>query len=155
MDDLRLVALDSEDLEIISAHLQDAVLRVDDMTYLPSQKRFAAIVNRFDWQNAVNDEGMAKKNFIRRRTALHIDRVLEAKLQNISLPSSDSVLSLLAVQFEETDAPGGYITLIFAGDGAVRLHVECIEFELQDLGSAWHTKSRPEHSGEDAGGPRS
>ena len=155
MGELRLVALDREDLEIVSAHLQDAVLRVGDMAYLPSQKRFAAIANRFDWQNAADDEKSGRKNFVRRRAALHIDRVLDAKIQNISMSSGDSVLNLLAVQFDQGESPEGHITLVFAGGGAVRLHVECIEFELQDLGPAWHTKNKPEHSEEDSGNPAS
>ncbi len=145
MDDLKLVALDLEDLEVISAHLQDAVLRVGDMTYLSSQKRFAAIVNRFDWRTAIKDGASGKETLIRRRAALHIDRVLEAKIQNISLTNENEVLSMLAIRFEEGEAPGGYMTLVFAGGGAVQLNVECIEFEMQDLGAAWTTKSKPEH----------
>ena len=57
----------------------------------------------------------------------------------------DAVLSLLAVQFEQGTAPGGYINLIFSGDAAVRLEVECIEAELKDLGPAWRARSKPRH----------
>ena len=149
MQPLRLVALDAEDLQILSAHLQDAVLRVGDMAYVPVQNKFAAVANRFDWERAIDGGKSQKKGFERRRSALRFDRVLGAQVQNIRLAAQDAVLELLAVQFEETDSPEGYITLVFAGGGAVRLHVECIEAELRDLGPSWKTKLKPEHGEDD------
>ena len=151
MASLKLLALDQEDLEIFSAHLQDAVLKVEDMAYLPGQRRFAVVTNRFDWESAAQDgdKPKRKRKFSRHRTALRFEHVKAAQLQNISLSNKDAVLELLAVQFEETDAPEGYVTLVFAGDGAVRLHVECIEAELKDLGLTWATKNRPEHAEDD------
>ena len=149
---LRLIALDTEDLQVLSAHLQDAVLRVGDMAYVPGQNKFAAVANRFDWERAADGAGTAK-DFARRRAALRFDRVLGAQVQNIRLGAQDTVLELLAIRFEEGTPPEGHITLVFAGGGAVRLHVECIEAELRDLGPSWQTRRKPEH-GED-GRPRS
>lgn len=144
MGDLKLAALDAEDLAVISAHLQDAVLHVGDMIYRPAEHRFAAITNRFDWAAATGAHGGAP-SLERRRTALRFDRVLEAKLQGIDLKSKRQVLSLLAIQFDETEPPGGYVTLFFAGGAAIRLKVECIEAEMRDLGAAWQARSLPEH----------
>jgi hypothetical protein len=144
MGDLKLLALDAEDLAVISCHLQDAVLQVGDMAYLPHEHRFAAIANRFDWAAATGAGGGAP-TLERRRTGLRFDRVLEAKLQGIDLKAKRQVLELLAIQFEESERPGGFITLVFAGGGAVRLRVECIEAEMRDLGAAWSTRRRPEH----------
>ena len=149
---LRLIALDTEDLQVLSAHLQDAVLRVGDMAYVPAQKKFAAVANRFDWERAVDGAGKSK-DYARRRVALRFDRVLGAQVQNIRLAAEDQVLELLAIRFEEGEAPEGYVTLVFAGDGAVRLHVECIEAELRDLGPSWQTRRKPEHGEDDQ--PRS
>lgn len=143
MGDLKLAALDAEDLSVMSAHLQDAILRVGDMAYLPGQHRFAAIANRFDWAAATGVDGEPRME--RRRTALRFDRVLEAKCQKIDLKSKRQVLELLAIQFEETEPPGGYVTLVFAGGPAVRLKVECIEAEMRDLGAAWKARRCPEH----------
>ena len=142
MEPLKLVALDAEDLEVLSAHLQDAVLLVGDMAYVPKQKRFAVIVNRFDWEGATVS-GSEKNE--RRRAALRFERVMDAKLQNLKQKAASAVVELLAIRFEETSAPEGFITLIFAGGGAVRLQVECVEAELADLGPAWRAKSRPKH----------
>ena len=133
MEQLKLIALDEEDLSVVSSLLQDAVLRVGDMTYVPSQKRFAAVLNRFDWEKAVKGGG---KDFRRRRAALRF---------------GDRVLSLLAVSFEPLEPPSGRVTLTFSGDASIQLQVECIEVELRDLGPAWRTHSKPVHPGEEPG----
>ncbi len=140
MTELKLLALDEEDLIVVSSHLQDAVMRVGDMAYLPSQQRFAAVVNRFDWEQATS-----KGTNARHRAALRFDRVRSAKVKGLKHSHEDAVLSLLAVQFEQGTTPGGYINLIFSGDAAVRLDVECIEAELKDLGPAWRARSKPRH----------
>jgi hypothetical protein len=146
MIELKLLALDTEDLAVISAHLQDAVLQVADMAYLPKQKRFVALTNRFDWTTAVSlDRKSGKRSYERHRSALRFDRVLAAQLQGIDLQARQQCLELLAIQFEASDAPAGTVTLVFAGGGAIRLKVECIEAELRDLGAAWKARCKPEH----------
>jgi hypothetical protein len=147
---LKLIALDEEDLEIVSSHLQDAVVRVGDMAFEPSRKRFVAVVSRFNWEKAV--AGSADQGNERRRTALRFDRVLGAQLKAVKPSQADRVLSLLAVRFEASDHPSGYIILTFSGGASIRLQVECIEAELTDLGPAWRARSRPQHPGGEPGG---
>ena len=157
MTDLKLIALDEEDLGIVSAHLQDAVVKVGELAYLPLERRFAAILNRFDWAAAItagetgeaNREGKRRGRNRRVRSALRFERVLSAKLQNIDLAAKTQVLSLLAIGFEAEAAPNGSVTMIFAGGAAIRLRVECIEAELRDLGSVWRAKAKPDHPQED------
>jgi hypothetical protein len=144
MTDLKLLALDQEDLSILSAHLQDAVLKVEDMAFLPRQRRFAAVLNRFDWVTALTP-AKRRARPQRRRTALRFERVERARLQGIDLKVKDRVLVLLAIGFEEGQAPGGTVTLNFAGGAAIRLDVECIEAEMRDLGARWATRSLPDH----------
>jgi hypothetical protein len=155
MTDLKLIALDAEDLSVLSAHLQDAVLKAGDLAYLPHEKRFAALLNRFDWATAAT-VGKTKRGDRRLQSAVRFERVLSAKLQGIDLKAKTQVLSLLAIGFEVDKAPGGTVTLIFAGGGAIRLQVECIEAELKDLGGAWQAVARPDHGettqGDKAGG---
>jgi len=156
MTPLKLLALDEEDLAVVSSHLQDAVVRVGDMAYVPSQKRFAALVNRFDWESAA---GKDAGDYERRRTALRFDRVLRARHKDLRPEKPDRVLSLLAIQFEAGEAPGGKIMLFFSGDVLIQLEVECVEAELRDLGPSWSTRRKPQHPGEaaadaaDADGP--
>lgn len=150
---LKLLALDEDDLQVMSAHLQDAVLRIGDLAYVPSENRFAMIANRFDWESAVEGSSERKKNFQRRRSAMRFDRVLGAKIQGIELTAKNAVLELLAIRFEEAETPEGYVTLFFAGGGAIRLHVECIEAEMKDMGPVWKTKSKPEHEDDGEAAP--
>lgn len=147
MEELKLIALDAEDLRILSCHLQDAVIRVGDMAYLKEGMRFAAIANRFDWEGAVKSKG---DEFQRRRTGLRFERVKSAQVQGIDLKKKDLVLVLLAVAFEPGDEPEGTLILHFAGGGAIRLGVECIEAELRDLGAVWSTQHKPEHASDDS-----
>jgi hypothetical protein len=149
MTDLKLISLDANDLAVLSAHLQDAVIRVSDMTYVRSDKRFAALANRFDWGASVTSGGRART---RRRCGLRFERVLGAKLAGFTPGDPDAVLSLLAIAFEPTSAPAGTIMLTFSGGAAIRLEVECIEAELRDLGAAWGARSQPQHG--EAGKPR-
>jgi DUF2948 family protein len=146
---LKLIALDEEDLDIVSSHLQDAVVRVGEMAYVPSRKRFAAVLNRFNWEKA-EATGKPEDNE-RRRTALRFDRVLAAQLKSVKPSQADRVLSLLAVRFEADEHPSGYVTLTFSGGASIRLKVECIEAELTDLGPAWRARSRPQHPGGEPG----
>lgn len=150
MPDLKLIALDAEDLSVISTHLQDAVARVADMAYLPHEKRFAAVANRFDWAKALgaDDHAKSSKSLERRRTGLRFDRVLAARVQSVDLKDKRATLALLAITFAPKggdDDPGGDVTLTFSGGAAIRLTVECLEVEMKDLGAAWSAKRSPEH----------
>lgn len=147
---LKLIALDKDDLDIISAHTQDAVIKVGDLTYLPREKRFVALLHRFDWAKALGN-GSGRSNE-RRQAALRLERVQKARVQGIRLEAKRDVLELLAIQFESGDAPAGRVTLVFAGGAAIQLEVECIEAELKDLGAQWTTPSKPAHPGGDDGG---
>ena len=140
MTDLKLLALDSEDLDVISATTQDAIVRVPDMGFAKADKRFALLMNRFAWE-----DGNARKG-VRKRAALHFDRVTSVKTSGFDPNAVEGALELLAIRFTETEAPGGLVELTFAGGGAVRLEVEVLEARLQDLGSAWAAKLKPEHA---------
>ena len=144
MTDLKLLALDSEDLAVLSAHLQDAVVRVGDMGYARVDRRFALLLNRFDWE-----AGATRGKGERKRAALHFDAVQSVATTGIDMNARDGVLELLAMTFASIDGPAGIIELTFAGGGSVRLGVECLEARMQDLGAAWAAKARPEHALED------
>jgi hypothetical protein len=139
MPDLKLLALDSEDLDVISATTQDAVVRVGDMGFAKADQRFALLMNRFAWE----EDGKTRQ---RKRAALHFDRVNDVKVAGIDTNSVDGVLELLAIRFAVTDDPAGTIDLEFAGGGTVRLTVECLEARMQDLGAAWAAKATPTHA---------
>ena len=142
MDPLKLVALDGDDMQVVSAHLQDAVIHTADIHWRPTEKRVVVGLNRFDWESA---NGQSPE-FRRCQSALRFERVLSCKCRNVDRDGHKSeALNLLAVAFSETDAPGGVVTLTFAGGVALRLEVECLEVELADLGPSWGTEICPDH----------
>ena len=142
MDLLKLVALDSDDIEVLSAHVQDSVVKVADIMWRPAEKRVIVVINRFDWESAQSPA----PPYRRRRAALRFERVNTIKQRQIACTEKDAVLNLLAVEFSETDPPAGVVTLIFSGGGALRLEVECLEAELADLGPSWPAAGRPIHA---------
>jgi hypothetical protein len=142
MEPLKLIALDQDDIAVVSTHLQDAVVKVSDILWRPAEKRLVLALNRFDWEAC----GEVTPCYQRRRTALRFERVLAFRARNVSPASKDAVLNLLAVEYAETDAPAGTITLIFSGGAALRLEVECLECELADLGPTWTAAARPAHA---------
>ena len=141
MQPLKLIALDPDDISVVSTHLQDAVVKIADIVWLPAEHRLVIGMNRFDWEAC----GCEDPCYKRRRTALRFDRVMAFRCRNVDCKSKDTVLNLLAVEYDETDAPAGTVTLIFSGGAALRLEVECLECELTDLGPTWDAKARPEH----------
>ena len=142
MADLKLLALDGEDLAVISANMQDAVFKVGDMAYAPRGLQFSLAANRFDWEKS---DGKAK-GFERHRAALVFKRVLAARTQGIDRRRRETVLSLLAIRFEpKGEGPDGTIELTLSGNASLALDVECIEVQLADIGGAWETASRPHH----------
>jgi len=143
-DDLKLVALDKDDIEVVSAHVQDALVRVGEILWQPREHRFMMALNRFDWMSAV-DAKIDKADYRRCRTALRFERVNACKCRNLDQTNKDSLLNLLAVEFAENDAPAGVVSLIFSGGGVIRLDVECLEAELADLGEVSPATLCPDH----------
>ncbi|HEY2185067.1 MAG TPA: DUF2948 family protein [Xanthobacteraceae bacterium] len=141
MEAVKFVVLDRDDLEVVSTHLQDALVKVADIMWRPQEKRLVITLNRFDWPAA---EGEAPR--LRRcRSALRFERVNSCKCRCVNPAGKDAVLNLLAVEFAETDPPAGAVMLTFSGGGVLRLAVECLEAELCDLGPSWPATARPVH----------
>lgn len=142
---LKLIALEPSDLTIVSAHLQDAVMKAGDMTFAKSSKRFAALTNRLQRST---DGSLAGTE--RRRAALRIDRVRAAQIQGFAPSDRSTVISILALSFapaaDAGDAPAGTLTLVCAGGVSMRFEVECVEVVLEDLGPTWQAGAVPHHS---------
>lgn len=148
-EELKLVALDKDDIEVVSAHVQDARVRIGEILWQPRDHRFIMPVNRFDWMAAVDaksDNGSENKPDYRRcRTALRFERVLACKFRGFDQSNKDGELNLLAVEFAEHDSPAGAVILTFSGGAVIRLDVECLEAELADLGEVFTAELCPDH----------
>ena len=138
MSRLKLAAADAEDLQILSARLQDAGVKLKNFVWLPKKRRFAAVVNRLTWE----DGGKTRV-----RAGLHFDGVLKVQSNQVKLGAGEAVVSVLAVSFTPNggEDPGGVIEIVLAGGGGLRLTVECIDAELADMSGAWAARGIPDH----------
>jgi len=134
----KLIALDGEDLQVLSAHCQDAVMKAADMQYVAREKRMIIEMNRF-----IGEKIDGKPE--RRRSVLHFERVEKVSSQGLNPKEKGKVLNLLAIVFNPADSPAGDIDLVFSGDITVRLQVECIEAQLADMQASWSASSQPRH----------
>jgi hypothetical protein len=142
MTELKLLALDKDDLDVVSAHMQDAVFKLSDVSWSASEKMFSLAANRFDWEAATGK----RKGFERHRAALVFKRALAVRSTGIDRNRKEDVLSLLAVRFvQKGEGPEGTVELVLSGSATIALDVECIEVALADIGGAWETASRPRH----------
>ena len=141
MSGLKLLAQDEEDLKIISAHLQDAVMRVGDMVYLPRRHRFVVVMSQFCWEDCAEHQAGARV-----QTGLHFDSVLKVQSRNLRREDADALSGLLAVNFTPDARGGGTVDLVLYGGGLIRLTVECIDACLKDLTEPRPAVARPEHN---------
>jgi hypothetical protein len=134
---LRLRAVDGDDLQVISAILQDALVPVAEMAFLPDEHRFVLVANRFRWEPGADG---VRHEFERILAGLCIDHVVSVQRRGFSPSDGDRILSLLALNADEEG-----LILHFAGGSAIRLEVEQIACRIDDLGEPWPTRWRPQH----------
>lgn len=146
---LRLRAEDVEDITVLSACLQDATLRVSDMTWQPKQRRFALVLNRFRWEDEKNADSKRRliriDPHIRVAAGVHFDGVLKVQSSGIDRNDSKAVLELLSILADPLEDAAAQLTLVFAGGGAVKLDVECIDAQMQDIGTPFPVRRVPQH----------
>ncbi len=138
---LNLVARDADDLAVISALIQDAVLTAGDLRWTKPKRQFAILINRYRWE-----DGAAQRPE-RVRSLLVLDDVTIVQGQGVDRTDPDLVLSLLSLGFAAGDDGTGVVTLTFAGDGALALGVEALEVSLKDVTRPYLAPSRkiPKH----------
>ena len=167
---LKLRARDAGDLEMIAAILQDALVPLADMKYLPREQRFALLLNRFRWEGAPKERvgkagspsGRRAKSssgqdarfadqdataFERVHAALVFDKVLGVKHRGTGAAAKGGVLALLTLRLD-----GAVVVISFAGGAEIRLEVERLSCHLEDLGEPWPTVWRPQHSESETSG---
>jgi len=128
---LKLIALDADDLAVISAHVQDARVQASDILWRQDEMRLVVGMNRLDWEQTLSGETASRRLI----AALRFDRVLACKSRNIDPGQPDATLELVGIEFNPGEAPGGSALLLFSQGGALRLDLECLECELTDLGT--------------------
>jgi hypothetical protein len=133
---LRLLAEDEADLGVIAAALQDAVAKLGDIAFDAKARTLTIGCNRYRWEAKSKD---------RVRTGLQFNGVLGVQSHKLRRGAKDAVVDLLDIAFEAGEAPGGTIILKFAGGGALRCDVECIDAVLADVSAPWPARGQPQH----------
>lgn len=157
---LKVIARDAEDLAVVAACLQDALIPLNEMRYLPQERRFIMVANRFRWERAAKGsqepapEGDASFDsdedfgaLQRTNAGICIDRVLAVRSRNIDRSKPDEFLSVLSLQLE-----GNKLSFLFAGGGVIQVEIEALALYLSDLGKAWPTQWQPDHAADAADG---
>ncbi|MEO0549488.1 MAG: DUF2948 family protein [Pseudomonadota bacterium] len=135
---LRLIAQNGDDLEIISAAVQDAVLKAENLKFNRREHRFTIELNRYRWETP--------KDKARVRAILAIDTVLNVRTRAVSKADPDMVMSVLSLKFApDAGPPGGKLSILFSGDGELELTVEALDLTLLDSTYEWSTRHRPDH----------
>ena len=129
---LKLMALDADDLAVISTLVQDAVFPITEMKWEPGRRRFALLVNRFRWEDLGAATSRARP-VERVQAVLAFSDVQKVRSQGLDRAENDLVLSLLALSFEPGEDGTGRVLITLAGDGALALEVEALDVVLQDV----------------------
>ena len=139
---LKLIAKTDEDLKVISAHLQDSIVSLNDIANLKKNKIFLMQVNRFMWEDV--EKGVLRKNK-RIRSIIKFDHVIRVSSKNIQKNTKSKFLDFLAIETREMPDKTHEMKLIFSGDSVIKIIAEVIEITLDDQGSPWDTKQKPKH----------
>jgi hypothetical protein len=137
MDRLRLSALDADDLDVISAAVQDSLVAVRDCAFFAAESRFVLLLNRFCWEA----DATVEAKYWRTHSALVFNGVRAIHHHRIPLHELDRVLELLSVGQERP----GLVLLRFAADRAIRLEIDRLACHLGDVGEPWPTPWKPAH----------
>lgn len=141
---LRLKAMDAEDLQVMSALVQDAIFPGNEMRWTPSDRRFAILLNRFRWEEKADANPPERVQAV-----LVIEDVMAVRSQGVAKGDADTVHSLMSLGFEPGEDGTGKVILTLAGDGAIACDVEALELVLRDVTRPYVAPSRkvPSHPG--------
>ena len=139
---LKLLAISEEDLKVIAAHLQDAIVSIQDIANLKKNRIFLIQLNRFMWEDI--EKGVFRKNK-RIRTILKFDNVISVLSKNINSEVDKNFLDFLTIESNLLPDKSYEIKLIFSGDAVIKIKAEVIDVTLDDQGYSWESKTQPIH----------
>jgi len=139
---LKLLATSDEDLRVVAAHLQDAIVSIHEIASLKKNRIFLIQMNRFMWEDV--EKGVFRKNK-RIRTILKFDNVIGVLSKNINTKRNKNFLDFLTIESNLLPDKSYEIKLIFSGSAVIKIKAEVIDVTLDDQGSPWESKTQPKH----------
>jgi len=140
---LKLRAEDAEDLAVVSACLQDALVPVRDLAYVPEDRAFLFVANRFRWENGLSP-APGEAAYERTLCGITFSEVAAVSYNGFRRTEDSRILSLLAIRPED-----GAVHLEFSGGATIRLEVARILCLATDLGEPWPTQWQPRHDADE------
>jgi len=155
---LKLRAEDSDDLKVIAACLQDALIPLSDIHYIDGERRVIMVANRFRWENCPDlpeaPSGHADEiecsNYERVNCGILFDNVTAVRRRGLDQRDRGRILELLTMNVESGEGGRMAVTMLFAGGAAIRLEGVNIKCRISDIGEPWPTQFRPNHPTDDA-----
>ena len=139
---LKLIARTKDDLRVVSAHLQDAIVNISDIANLEKNKIFLMQLNRFMWEDV--EKGVFRKNK-RIKSVLKFDNIVKVYSKNISQMEKSKFLDFLTIETIQMPDNNYEMKLVFSGNSMIKVISEVIDVTLDDQGEAWDTKNKPKH----------
>ena len=138
---LKLLAKTSDDIKVISAHLQDSIISIEDIANLMN-RIFLMQLNRFMWEDV--ERGVFRKNK-RIRAILKFENVINVSSKNIKTKNKENFLEFLTIETIQMPDKSYDMNLIFSGNSIIKINAEVIDVTLDDQGRPWETKAKPKH----------
>jgi hypothetical protein len=139
----KLRAEDADDLAVISACLQDALVAVRDLAFVRQDLIFLMVANRFRWERATRS-AHGEAGYQRILCGITFGGVAGVSYHGFRRSENERILSLLAIR-AAFDGEANTIHLEFSGAATIRLEVNHILCHAQDLGDPWPTPWQPRH----------
>ena len=155
---LKLRAEDRDDLKVIAACLQDALIPLSDIHYIDGERRLVMVANRFRWENCPDlpeapsgqTDGVDCGNYERVNCGILFDNITAVRRRGLDQRDRGRILELLTMDIETGDHGRTAVVMVFAGGAAIRLEGENIKCRISDIGEPWPTQFRPNHPSDDA-----
>ena len=140
---LKIHALNLNDLNLISAYLQDAICPTSDILNLKRNRIFIMQLNRFMWENLNKNVSIVKKRI---RTILKFEGVLAVSSKNITNQKRGEFFEFLTIESKKMPDKNYEMKIIFAGNSIIKIIAEMIDVKLDDQGTPWDSKLKPKHN---------
>ena len=141
-NNFKLIANSEDDLRVLSAHLQDAIVSVADIANLEKNRIFLLQLNRFMWEDV--EKGVFRKNK-RIRSVLKFDNVMGVSSKNMNQSNKSEFLDFLTIETNTMPDKSYEIKLIFSGHIIIKICTEVLDVTLDDQGTPWNSKTKPKH----------
>jgi hypothetical protein len=148
---LRLLARDEDDVAVVSALLQDAIIPGADMEFNRKTGQFIIVANRFCWEippldGVTSIDGKpVHERWLCGICVRHVTAVQHHDWPDMRQDALFNLLALRHVDMAEQEGEGMGLQFEFSGGSSLRLLTDEIDIMLADLDAGHPTSLQPAH----------